>query len=59
LHYFLEKVHSQGKVLGDRTVLYKYANPNLIAIVSSDEKLSSLTIFLVDAVSGQVTKAVE
>ncbi|KAK6629962.1 hypothetical protein RUM43_003783 [Polyplax serrata] len=29
-----EKVHSQGRVLGDRSVLYKYVNPNLIAVVT-------------------------
>lgn len=28
-----EHVHSQGRVLGDRNVLYKYLNPNLVAIV--------------------------
>jgi len=27
-----ERVHSQGRVLGDRSVLYKYVNPNLVAI---------------------------
>lgn len=30
----IEKVHSQGRVLSDRSVLYKYINPNLIVIVS-------------------------
>lgn len=29
-----EKVHSQGRVLGDRSVLYKYVNPNLITVVT-------------------------
>ena len=28
-----ENVHSQGRVMGDRNVLYKYLNPNLVAIV--------------------------
>ncbi|OTF77451.1 hypothetical protein BLA29_006933 [Euroglyphus maynei] len=28
-----ENVHSQGRVLGDRNVLYKYLNPNLVAIL--------------------------
>lgn len=28
-----EHVHSQGRVLGDRNVLYKYLNPNLVAVV--------------------------
>lgn len=30
----IEHVHSQGRVLGDRSVLYKYINPNLVAIVT-------------------------
>ena len=30
----VEHVHSQGRVLADRSVLYKYINPNLIAVVT-------------------------
>lgn len=30
----VEHVHSQGIVLEDRSVLYKYLNPNLIAVVA-------------------------
>jgi hypothetical protein len=30
----IEHVHSQGRVLADRSVLYKYINPNLIAVVT-------------------------
>lgn len=30
----LEHVHSQGRVLGDRSVLYKYLNPNLVAVIT-------------------------
>lgn len=30
----IERVHSQGRVLSDRSVLYKYINPNLVAVVS-------------------------
>lgn len=48
----LEKVHSQGRVLGDRSVLYKYSNPNLVAIFSSNHAESSFRLSLVDAVSG-------
>lgn len=29
-----EKVHSQGRVLADRSVMYKYINPNLVAIIT-------------------------
>jgi hypothetical protein len=49
-----EKVHSQGRVLGDRSVLYKYANPNLVAILSHNRPESSLRLHLVDAVSGEL-----
>lgn len=30
----IEHVHSQGRVLADRSVLYKYINPNLIAVAT-------------------------
>lgn len=30
----IEHVHSQGRVFNDRSVLYKYVNPNLVAIVT-------------------------
>ena len=30
----LDRIHSAGIVLGDRSVLYKYTNPNLIAVVT-------------------------
>ncbi len=65
-----EKVHSQGKVLGDRSVLYKYSNPNLVALAAvtahssssggtaTEEALSKtsgqLTIVLLDAITGQL-----
>ncbi|KAF7637957.1 EMC1_C domain-containing protein [Meloidogyne graminicola] len=49
---FNEKVHSQGRVLGDRSVLYKYSNPNLIGILSSNPSESLLRINLFDSVSG-------
>lgn len=29
-----EKVHSPGKVMGDRSVLYKYLNPNLVLFIT-------------------------
>ena len=53
----LEHVHSQGKVLGDRRVLYKYLNPNLIAVgteVTPDSK-PGISIYLMDAVTGTVS----
>lgn len=32
-----EHVHSQGRVLSDRSVLYKYINPNLVAVVTQGD----------------------
>ncbi|CAD5211294.1 unnamed protein product [Bursaphelenchus okinawaensis] len=49
-----QKVHSQGKVLGDRNVLYKYSNPNLVAILTIDNTHTTLSLYLVDAVTGEV-----
>lgn len=51
----LEHVHSQGRVMGDRSVLYKYLNPNLAAVItegSDVQKLSSVMVYLVDVVTG-------
>lgn len=54
-----------GRVLGDRSVLYKYLNPNLLAVVtaaasgvegSSAEHHSSqsITLYLIDVVAGRI-----
>ncbi|KAJ3255102.1 hypothetical protein HK103_006645 [Boothiomyces macroporosus] len=47
-------VASLGRVLGDRSVLYKYLNPNLVAILTlSETKSESATsLYLLDSVSG-------
>jgi hypothetical protein len=45
-------VASIGKVLGNRSVLYKYLNPNLALVTAVAE--STATVYLLDAVSGQV-----
>ncbi|XP_069121270.1 ER membrane protein complex subunit 1-like [Argopecten irradians] len=58
----LEQVHSQGRVLGDRSVLYKYMNPNLVVVTTEGEESSSLTkggnnfvnIYLVDSITGHI-----
>lgn len=47
-------VASIGRVLGDRTVNYKYLNPNSIVVAVVDEAVSSLSVRLVDSVSGEV-----
>jgi len=47
-----ERVHSQGRVLPDRSVSYKYMNPNLAVVVTSEEETGNINLYLVDAVSG-------
>lgn len=53
----IEHVHSQGRVLGDRSVLYKYINPNLVAVAThGPDSIHKyvLNIHLIDIVSGSV-----
>ncbi|XP_076819491.1 ER membrane protein complex subunit 1-like [Clavelina lepadiformis] len=54
----LEKVDSMGRPLADRSVIYKYLNPNVIAILSEsfDDAVdrSSLLLYVIDAVTGAV-----
>lgn len=52
-----ERVHSQGRVLGDRSVLYKYVNPNLVAVVTQGTDTVHkyvLNVYLLDVVSGAI-----
>ncbi|XP_076263953.1 ER membrane protein complex subunit 1 [Rhynchophorus ferrugineus] len=52
-----EHVHSQGKVLYDRSVFYKYVNPNLLAVatMTSDPIYNSvLSVYLIDGVTGLI-----
>lgn len=59
-----EPVHSSGRVMADRSVLYKYINPNLAVVTSQgwdhpDKKRDAaspdvLDVYLVDLVSGAV-----
>lgn len=52
-----EKVHSAGKVLADRSVLFKYMNPNLALVLAEGADSSAKTfinIYLVDLVTGKV-----
>ncbi|XP_058063003.1 ER membrane protein complex subunit 1 isoform X1 [Anopheles bellator] len=53
----IEHVHSQGRVMADRSVLYKYINPNLVAVATHG--LDSIhrfimNVHLVDVVSGSI-----
>lgn len=47
-----DPVASIGKVLGDRSVLYKYISPNIALLIATSR--SSLTTYLIDAVTGAV-----
>jgi ER membrane protein complex subunit 1 len=47
-------VASLGRVLGDRSVLFKYLNPTTITVATMDDRAGSLTISLLDTVSGQL-----
>lgn len=52
-----DKVHSHGKVLGNRNVLYKYINPNLIAIVTEgldSQKIQFVNVYLIDTINGNI-----
>ncbi|KAL1843278.1 hypothetical protein VTJ49DRAFT_2387 [Mycothermus thermophilus] len=49
-----EAVASIGRVLGDRTVLYKYLNPNTVVAAAVDDTTHTLAVYLLDTVSGQI-----
>ena len=49
-----DPVASIGKVLGDRKVLYKYLNPNLLLISAINPTSFSASIYLLDSISGQI-----
>ncbi|KAL1894602.1 hypothetical protein Cpir12675_003589 [Ceratocystis pirilliformis] len=49
-----DPVASIGRVLGDRSVLYKYLNQNTILITLTNSEESTLINSLIDTISGQV-----
>ncbi|KAI9803243.1 MAG: hypothetical protein M1825_002034 [Sarcosagium campestre] len=49
-----DPVASIGKVLGNRSVMYKYLNPNLVLVISVNDGASTASINLLDAVTGAV-----
>lgn len=49
-----DPVASIGRVLGDRSVMYKYLNPHLISIITSNPLGSTASVHLLDSVSGAV-----
>lgn len=58
-----EHVYSIGRVLGDRNVLYKYVNPNLLAVMTGGVSkarggLPLISLYLIDTVAGQIIHSV-
>jgi len=51
-----DPIASIGKVLGDRSVFYKYLSPNLavLSAISTSTAKESLTIYLIDVVTGTI-----
>ncbi|CAH1784560.1 unnamed protein product [Owenia fusiformis] len=52
-----EHVHSQGLILADRSVLYKYLNPNLVAVTTEGidgQAKPFINMYLIDTVSGHI-----
>ena len=49
-----DPVASIGKALGDRNVLYKYLNPNLLLITALIAEASAVTFYILDAATGAV-----
>ncbi|CAA2962126.1 Hypothetical predicted protein [Olea europaea subsp. europaea] len=60
-----EEVHSPARVLGDRGILYKYLNPNLIAVMTQGNSNGDAcnpdhftSIYLVDGVTGALVHSI-
>ncbi|KAF2681782.1 DUF1620-domain-containing protein [Lentithecium fluviatile CBS 122367] len=49
-----DPVASIGKVLGDRRVLYKYLNPNLVLVTAVADSARRASIYLLDSASGEL-----
>ena len=53
-----EIVHSQGRVMADRSVLFKYLNPNLAFVLGEGKESSSgktfINVYLLDLVTGRI-----
>ncbi|KAL6942690.1 hypothetical protein ACO0RG_001651 [Hanseniaspora osmophila] len=53
-----EVVSNVGVILGNRTVLYKYLYPHLFSVASINEETQTLTVSILDAMTGAVIKSV-
>lgn len=49
-----EPVATLGKVLGDRSTLYKYLNQHLVAVLTSNKVAQQCSVYLVDGAKGTV-----
>lgn len=49
-----DPVASIGKALGDRNVLYKFINPNVLFVATVDSENDAATIYILDSASGQI-----
>lgn len=49
---------SIGRVLGDRKVLYKYLNSNLLLIVTSVQSTSHIKLYLIDGSTGETIRSI-
>lgn len=49
-----DPIASIGRVLGDRSVAYKYLNPHLLTVTTIDPVRSTASIYLLDSVSGAI-----
>ncbi|KAM3083865.1 hypothetical protein ACMFMG_002026 [Clarireedia jacksonii] len=49
-----DPVASIGRVLGDRTVLYKYLNPNVALVTAVSDDSSMASFYLLDTISGDI-----
>ncbi|KAF2469398.1 DUF1620-domain-containing protein [Lindgomyces ingoldianus] len=53
-----DPVASIGKVLGDRRVLYKYLNPNLVLVTAVLKSTHTASFYLLDSASGELLHAI-
>ena len=49
-----ETVASIGKALGDRSVLYKYLNPNAVLVLAKNDAKREISLTLLDTISGMM-----
>ena len=58
---FFQKIYSRTRVLGDRSALYKYTNPNtlFLASESADEGRLKVMAYLLDTVTGKLLYSIK